>query len=124
MCKDANANLQPNPLNLYLINNVEDIVVFIGLHVLTPAYLFSHAVEKPKLKIISLKNDKHWSLIHTWSDKAFKGTVVNHALSLEITLTVPLIPKSANHNIIVDPWWNNLMDGWSCKVEHLLTGEW
>ena len=39
---------------------------------------------------------KHEYLVHTWSDKALKGTVVNRALaflhgdSLEITLTVPL----------------------------------
>ena len=52
------------------------------------------------MKINSLKNQKHWYLIHNWSDKAFKGTVVNRALvslhchickvggSLEITLTI------------------------------------
>ena len=34
--------------------------------------------EKPKLKIISFQNYKHWYLIHTWS--AFKGTVVNYPL--------------------------------------------
>ena len=40
--------------------------------------------------------------IHTWSDKAFKGTVVNrellslHGGSLEITLTVPLSIKFPN----------------------------
>ena len=39
---------------------------------------------------------EHWYLIHSWSDKAFRCTVVNRALtslhegSLEITLTVPL----------------------------------
>ena len=51
--------------------------------------------ENPQLKIISILNYKHWYLIHTWSDKAFDGTVVNRASllggSLEITLTVPLI---------------------------------
>ena len=26
----------------------------------------------------SFKKQKHWYLINTWSDKAFKGTVVNH----------------------------------------------
>ena len=51
--------------------------------------------EKPQMKIISLKKQKHWYLINTWSEKAFKGTVVNRALpsvdggSLKITLTVP-----------------------------------
>ena len=29
------------------------------------------------MKINSLKKQKHEYLIHTWSDKAFKGTVVN-----------------------------------------------
>ena len=44
----------------------------------------------------NLKKQKHWVLIHTWSNKAFEGTVVNRALpslhggSLEITLTVTL----------------------------------
>ena len=28
------------------------------------------------MKIISFQNYKHWYLIHTWSEKAFKGTVV------------------------------------------------
>ena len=43
-----------------------------------------------------LKKQKHGYLIYTWSDKAFKGAVVNRTLpflhggSLEITLTVPL----------------------------------
>ena len=39
---------------------------------------------------------KHWYIIHTWSDKALKGTVVNqtlpssHGRACEITHTVPL----------------------------------
>ena len=43
-----------------------------------------------------LKEKKHVYLIYTWSDKVFKSTVVNRALSslqggsLGITLTVPL----------------------------------
>ena len=42
------------------------------------------------------RNKKQAYLLHTWSDKAFKCTVVNRTLSslpggsLEITLTVPL----------------------------------
>ena len=49
--------------------------------------------EKPQTKKNSLKKQKHGYLFHTWSDKAFKGTVVNRTLpslhggSLEITLT-------------------------------------
>ena len=50
-------------------------------------------VEKPQLKINSFQNYKHTYFIHNWSDKAFKGTIVNGALSsllvgsLEISLT-------------------------------------
>ena len=36
--------------------------------------------ENPQMKINSLKKQKHGYLIHTWSDKAFKGIVVNRAL--------------------------------------------
>ena len=48
------------------------------------------------MKMNSLKKQKNAYLIHTWSDEAFKGTVVNrtmsslHGGSLEITLTVPI----------------------------------
>ena len=48
------------------------------------------------MKMHSFKKRKYGYVIHTWSDKAFKGTVVNQALtslhtgSLEITFTVPL----------------------------------
>ena len=51
-------------------------------------------VEKPQLKINSFQIYKHTYFIHNWSDKAFRGTIVNGALSsllvgsLEITLTV------------------------------------
>ena len=36
--------------------------------------------KKPLKKINSLKKQNQWYLIHTWSDNAFKGTVVNRAL--------------------------------------------
>ena len=38
------------------------------------------------MKINSFKKQKHWCIVlsHTWSDKAFKGTVVNRALSSSI----------------------------------------
>ena len=44
------------------------------------------------MKIISFQNYKQWYLIHTSSDKAFKGTVETslHGGSSEITFTVPL----------------------------------
>ena len=54
-----------------------------------------HFTEKPQMKINSLRKQKHWCIVHTRSDKAFKGTVVNQALSslhegiLKIMLTVP-----------------------------------
>ena len=35
--------------------------------------------EKSQMKLNSLKKQKHWYLIHTWSDKASKGIVVNLA---------------------------------------------
>ena len=53
-------------------------------------------VEESQLKIISFQKDKQWYIIHTWTDKGFKGTVVNQTLSsfhegpLEIRLTVTL----------------------------------
>ena len=44
------------------------------------------------MKINSLKKQKHGYLIHTWSDKAFKGIVVIRTLPLNfnITLSVPV----------------------------------
>ena len=53
-------------------------------------------IGNPELNKNSFQNYKHWYLIHTWSDKAFKSTVVNRALpsfhggSLEKTFTVTL----------------------------------
>ena len=60
---------------------------------------------KPANENISLNKQKDGYLIHTWSVKAFKGTVVNQALpslhggSLEITLTVPV--KNWNRNRLI-----------------------
>ena len=51
------------------------------------------------MKVNSLNKQKLGYLIHIWLDKAFKGNVVNRALtalhvsSLYITLTVPLTPS-------------------------------
>ena len=72
------------------IGKVEDILVF-----LTQMFIS-----------VSLKEQKDWYLIHTWSDKAFKGTVVNQTLSslpggsLEITLTCYSVPLSWTLNLI------------------------
>ena len=94
---------QWNPENLYLIKNVEDTLVTFA--------------DKPQMKIKSLKEEKHWYLIHTWSEKAFKGTVVNRALpflhweSPQITLTVPLRNKPTTG-------WNSGRVFWNfCSVK-------
>ena len=69
--------LQRYPLHLNLINILENIVSF---------------AEKPLMKMN--RNMNIGNLIYTWSQKDFKGTVVNRALeslhggSLNITLTI------------------------------------
>ena len=70
---------------------MEDTVVFLTLKVFI-SVKFSITYHKQGtgkdhfrgeiVKINSLQEQKHWFLIHTWSDKAFKDTVVNHALHL------------------------------------------
>ena len=74
---NGNARLKKGKAwNLYLINNKEDVVVFLGL------FLYGF-LEESLLKKISLQNVKHWYLIiHTWSDKAIKGTVVRRKLQV------------------------------------------
>ena len=74
------------------INNVKDIVVFLGLKVLHSykSYMFSCS-RNAQFTFFSFQNYGHWYLIYT-----FKGTVVNrvlpslHEIPLEITLTVPI----------------------------------
>ena len=72
---------QQYPSNLDLIKNVKYTVV---LHIFHFFFYARNAqvtlAEKPQMKINSLKKQKHRYLIHTWSDKASKGTVVNLAL--------------------------------------------
>ena len=56
------------------------------------------------MKINSLKQQKHGYLIHTWSDKALKGTIANRALpsfQFEITLTVPLNNGAKQNRLLV-----------------------
>ena len=70
--KDCNAQFTPvpwNPWNLYLINNEENIVVFLGLKVFSSDDTLSCSrntqvafVENPQLKIISFSNYKNWYL--------------------------------------------------------------
>ena len=64
----------------------------VAFMIISPQVTF---VENPQMKINSLKKQKPGFLIHNWSDKAFRGTVVNRALSYllevlhQITNTVP-----------------------------------
>ena len=102
------------PIVNNLINNVEDIVVFLGLNVfncdISHLLLCSKnirvtwVIKNSQLKIICFENDTHWYLIHTWSDKAFKGTVVESDIvifawrvNIKLTLTVPLNDFVFNH---------------------------
>ena len=63
-----------------LINNVDDIVVFLAWTVFN-SNNFSLVSDKKKQRTGSTgeKKQKHWYLIHSWSDKACQGTVVNRA---------------------------------------------
>ena len=72
-----------HPWHLYLINNEEDIVVFLGLKVFSFGnfHIVScnrnaqvNFAEQPQLKYLKLKT---LIIIHTWLDKAFNGTIVN-----------------------------------------------
>ena len=100
-CKNGYARFTIVYWNLNLIKK-EDIVVFMSVYVVNnSSLLFKNNgmrkliyAKKPQMKIYSLKKQNHWYLIRTWSDKAFKGTVVNRALTslhgglLEIMLTI------------------------------------
>ena len=100
----AMPNLQRYPWNLNLTKNLEDSVrFFCARNVFISASFSIGSCKQALRKLHSQRNEnkqfkqkKHWYLIHAWSDKAFKATVVNRALSslqggfFEITLTVPL----------------------------------
>ena len=74
-CQMTMPDLQWYVCNLYLINNEnfdsDNSSMFFWSRNAQISF-----VEKPKLKIISLLNCKHWYIIHTWSDKALKYNVV------------------------------------------------
>ena len=102
-------------------------------------------------KKISLKKQKHFYLIYTWSEKAFKGSVVYQTLlsfhggSLETMLTVPLIRFYINFweikwqgNSMIEKssdremkWQGNEMTGklndkeikWQGKYKHHFSGK-
>ena len=93
-----------HPWNLNLLNNVEANVVFPTWTVINSKhfYIFFWSIKTRRLllqknsqmKLNSFQIQKHWYLIHTWSHKAFKGTIENLTFnsfregSLEITFTV------------------------------------
>ena len=76
-------NRQTDKPNLYI--DVEDMVVFLDLKVFNfdSYYMLSYIrnAHSNFYRETSIENYKHWFLIHTWSDKTFKGTIVNRALS-------------------------------------------
>ena len=80
------SNSQRHPWNLYLIEIVEDIVVFLGLILIIPICFPAVEIIKSSLYrnhnwyIISSQNYQNWYLIHSWKDKAFEGTLVNRTL--------------------------------------------
>jgi len=92
---------QRYPWNIYLINN---IVYFPFWKVIQ---MFSRSrnaqvtfVVNPQLKIISFLNYKHWYLTYTWSEKAFKGTVVNREIEDRLKLfNLPI-------------WWKYIYSPW------------
>ena len=79
------------PSNRPLINNWENIVVFIELtgffkKILPAVEIRNSLMMRSQFKVLSFQNVKHWYIIHTWPDKAFTGTVVNRALAWSVTL--------------------------------------
>ena len=85
--------LQEYPWNLNLIENVKDTVVFLTrklfffLRVSSLLRSYKQEMHKSlsqrnrKWSINRLKEQKHWFIIHTWSDNAFNGTVENRTMS-------------------------------------------
>ena len=82
-CKDGTVSVHNVTLERYrLFFWLEKCLILI----ISPLLHISHKCvqvtfpEKLQMKLNSLKKQKHKYLIHIWSDKAFKGTVVNRAL--------------------------------------------
>ena len=69
---------QRYPLNIYLVNNVKDMVVFHG-NITPMSSCASHVCIKKK-QLIFFLNFKHCCLIYILSDKVLKGAVVNAVL--------------------------------------------
>ena len=80
--------------NLYLIKNVESIVVFFikkSKKKILQRKSKSHSEWETQLKI-NFQREKYYYLINSWTDKGFKSTVVKrkHLELLEITFRIPL----------------------------------
>ena len=95
-CKDGNARFTLIPLKPLLPFFLLEKCFILKIS----KYFFASSYFRINTTInICFWNFKHGYLIHTWRDKAFKGTVVNRTLpslhrgSLEVAFTVPLITK-------------------------------
>ena len=72
--------------------------------------------EKPEIKINGWKKQNHGYLIHTWSDKTFKGTVVNWSLSAVFQLSC-LVGHLVFHRptpapyLEIEVWWLSWVGG-------------
>ena len=94
---------------------MDDIVVFLAWTVFN-SNNFSLVSDEKKQRTGSTgeKKQKHWYLIHSWSDKACQGTVVNRARyyingrSQAITFTVPV-----NNILLYYSFWEL-----ECKQSH------
>ena len=104
------SNLQRYPWNLYLINNMEDIIVFLSLKLFNSDDINMFSCSR-NAQVTFIEKLSVWKVIkietfYAGSDKAFLGAVGSralpslHGVSLEITLTVPL---KRNFNIL-DLW--------------------
>ena len=105
-------DLQRYPWILNLIKNVEDNVVFPTQSVPFCEFsITSYNQEMSKQLLHRNQNEneqfnktKHTCFTHAWSDKAFKGTVVNRAsLQLEITLTSLTIIQGISFHLLHKP---------------------
>ena len=89
-CKDDYAWFNTVPLTLCLINNVEDIVVLLGLKVFNSDIFYNFSCRRyaqvtfeernHNWKKIRFQVYKQWYLIHTWSDNYLNANVMNQAL--------------------------------------------
>ena len=144
---------QNYPWNHYLIHYVRNTVVFFYWKVFKFDNLNTFSCsrnaqvtfeEKPHLKTISFFIYKHWYLIHTWSDKDFKGAVICEsnisifALRVTWNYTSSLLkssesnPRKSLTSVVrlfwrlthLISWWNSILQKVnysSCDTRHLFT---